>query len=101
MKVRLGFSVVTQLDEPIILVDEVLAVGDRVFRDKCYTRIEELLDAGRTLFLVSHSEGDLVRFCERGLYLREGRLVVDGPIDEALSAYPRGRPAQGGWAARR
>ncbi len=87
MKVRLGFSVVTQLDEPVILVDEVLAVGDRTFKDKCYARIEDLLGAGRTLFLVSHNEHDLNRFCERGLYLREGRLVVDGPVDKALAAY--------------
>ena len=87
MKVRLGFSVVTQLDEPVILVDEVLAVGDRTFKEKCYARIEDLLGAGRTLFLVSHNENDLKRFCERGLYLNGGRLVVDGPIDKALAAY--------------
>jgi ABC-2 type transport system ATP-binding protein len=101
MKVRLGFSVVTQLDEPIILVDEVLAVGDRVFREKCYTRIEELLAAGRTLFLVSHSESDLQRFCERGLYLREGRLVVDGPLDKALDAYHEDDPRKAARAGRR
>ena len=87
MKVRLGFSVVTQLDEPLILVDEVLAVGDRTFKEKCYARIEELLGAGRTLFLVSHSERELTRFCRRGLYLRDGRLAVDGAIEKALSAY--------------
>ena len=84
MKVRLGFSVITQLDEPVILVDEVLAVGDRAFREKCYGRIEELLAAGRTLFLVSHNEADLTRFCERGLYLRDSRLVVDGGAWEAV-----------------
>src|SRR5690606_16123535 len=50
MKVRLAFSVVSQLDEPILLVDEVLAVGDKAFRDKCYKRIDELLADGRTLF---------------------------------------------------
>ena len=87
MKVRLGFSVVTTLDEPIILVDEVLAVGDKAFREQCYGRMEDLLAQGRTLFLVSHSESDLRRFCTRGLYLRSGELVVDGTIDEALEAY--------------
>jgi ABC-2 type transport system ATP-binding protein len=100
MKVRLGFSVVTQLDEPVILVDEVLAVGDRAFKEKCYARIEELLAQGRTLFLVSHSEGDLRRFCERGLYLRQGRLVVDGPIDEAIDAYHADDPRKAARAAR-
>jgi ABC-2 type transport system ATP-binding protein len=101
MKVRLGFSVVTQLDEPIILVDEVLAVGDRVFKEKCYGRIEQLLADGRTLFLVSHSEGDLRRFCQRGLYLREGGLAVDGPIEKALAAYHEDDPRKARRSARR
>jgi ABC-2 type transport system ATP-binding protein len=87
MKVRLGFAVITTLDEPIILVDEVLAVGDRRFREKCYQRMESLLEAGRTLFLVSHSEGDLKRFSTRGLYLRRGTLVMDGPMTDVLERY--------------
>jgi ABC-2 type transport system ATP-binding protein len=87
MKVRLAFAVVSQLDEPILLVDEVLAVGDKAFREKCYARIDELLAEGRTLFFVSHNERDLRRFCTRGLYLDKGRLALDGPIDEVLDRY--------------
>lgn len=87
MKVRLAFSVVSQLDEPILLVDEVLAVGDKGFRDKCYKRIDELLAEGRTLFFVSHNEKDLRRFCTRGLYLDKGRLMLDGPITDVLDRY--------------
>jgi ABC-2 type transport system ATP-binding protein len=87
MKVRLAFSVVSQLDEPILLVDEVLAVGDKAFRDKCYKRIDELLAEGRTLFFVSHNERDLRRFCTRGLYLDKGALVLDAPIAEVLDRY--------------
>lgn len=87
MKVRLAFSVVSQLDEPILLVDEVLAVGDKAFRDKCYKRIDELLADGRTLFFVSHNERDLKRFCTRGLYLDKGSLVLDGPILDVLERY--------------
>ena len=87
MKVRLGFSVITTLDEPVVLVDEVLAVGDRAFREKCYERMNDMLSGGRTLFLVSHNEADLRRFCTRGLYLRAGSLVTDGPLDDALEAY--------------
>ncbi|GIL35499.1 MULTISPECIES: ABC transporter ATP-binding protein [Phycicoccus] len=87
MKVRLGFAVVTTLDEPIVLVDEVLAVGDKAFREKCYKRMEDLLSDGRTLFLVSHSERDLRRFGDRALYLRHGRLAVDGSMDEVLDQY--------------
>lgn len=87
MKVRLAFSVVSQLEGSILLVDEVLAVGDKAFRDKCYRRIGELLDDGRTLFLVSHSDADLKRFCKRGLYLRAGNLIEDGPLEEVLGRY--------------
>ena len=87
MKVRLAFAVVSQLEEPILLVDEVLAVGDKAFREKCYKRIDELLADGRTLFFVSHSERDLRRFCTRGLYLDKGRLAMDAPIGEVLDRY--------------
>jgi ABC-2 type transport system ATP-binding protein len=87
MKVRVAFSVIARLDEPILLVDEVLAVGDRGFRTKCYARIEEMLAEGRTMFFVSHNDGDLKRFCQRGIYLDKGELQYDGPIEEALSRY--------------
>jgi ABC-2 type transport system ATP-binding protein len=87
MKVRVAFAVVSRLDEPILLVDEVLAVGDRGFRRKCYARIEEMLAEGRTMFFVSHNDGDLKRFCQRGLYLDKGGLQYDGPIDEAFDRY--------------
>ncbi|MEO6201482.1 MAG: ABC transporter ATP-binding protein [Cryobacterium sp.] len=87
MKVRIAFAVISRLEEPIILVDEVLAVGDKAFREKCYRRIEELLASGRTLFFVSHNERDLRRFCTRGLYLDKGDLVLDAPIHEVLARY--------------
>ena len=87
MKVRIAFAVISRLEEPIILVDEVLAVGDKGFREKCYRRIEELLAGGRTLFFVSHNEKDLRRFCSRGLYLDKGKLVLDGPIADVLARY--------------
>ena len=87
MKVRIAFAVISRLEEPIILVDEGLAVGDKAFREKCYRRIEELLAGGRTLFFVSHNERDLRRFCTRGLYLAKGKLVLDAPITEVLDRY--------------
>jgi ABC-2 type transport system ATP-binding protein len=92
MKVRIAFSVISQLEEPIILVDEVLAVGDKAFREKCYRRIEELLAGGRTLFFVSHNEKDLRRFCTRGLYLDKGALVLDAPVAEVLARYAADYP---------
>jgi ABC-2 type transport system ATP-binding protein len=87
MKVRIAFAVISRLEEPILLVDEVLAVGDKAFREKCYRRIEELLAGGRTLFFVSHNERDLKRFCTRGLYLDKGALVLDASIGEVLDRY--------------
>ncbi|MCM3656242.1 ABC transporter ATP-binding protein [Agromyces mediolanus] len=87
MKVRIAFAVISQLEEPIMLVDEVLAVGDKAFREKCYRRIDELLAGGRTLFFVSHNERDLRRFCTRGLYLDRGRLALDSSIDAVLDRY--------------
>ena len=87
MRVRVAFAVISRLEEPILLVDEVLAVGDRQFKQKCYNRIDELLAGGRTMFFVSHSEADLKRFCSRGLYLDKGRLILDGPIQEVVDRY--------------
>jgi ABC-2 type transport system ATP-binding protein len=87
MKVRIAFAVVSSLDEPILLVDEVLAVGDRQFKEKCYKRIDEMLSSGRTMFFVSHSEKDLLRFCERGIYLDGGQLLLDGPIGDVVTRY--------------
>jgi ABC-2 type transport system ATP-binding protein len=87
MRVRLGFAVIAQLTHPILLVDEVLAVGDKEFRDKCYATIERMLAEGRTLVLVSHNENDLRRFCNRGIYINSGIMEVDGTLDEALTAY--------------
>jgi ABC-2 type transport system ATP-binding protein len=87
MRVRLGFAVIAHLPHPILLVDEVLAVGDKDFRDKCYETIESMLAEGRTLVLVSHNESDLRRFCNRGIFINSGIMEVDGPIEDALSAY--------------
>lgn len=87
MKVRLGFSVISHLQHPILLMDEVMAVGDTDFRKKCYATIERMLGEGRSLVLVSHNESDLTRFCTRGLYFNAGNLEIDGTVGEALDAY--------------
>ncbi|MDP9405372.1 MAG: ABC transporter ATP-binding protein [Actinomycetota bacterium] len=87
MKVRLGFAITAQLDHPIMLIDEVLAVGDKAFRRKCYDKIDEMLANGRTLMVVSHRDAHIRRFCERALYLREGRLLLDGSTEEVFERY--------------
>jgi ABC-2 type transport system ATP-binding protein len=87
MKARLAFSIVTQMEEPILLVDEVLAVGDAAFRRKCADVIERMLAEGRTFLLVSHNENDLRRWCKRGIYLKNGAMVADGPVEDVLEEY--------------
>jgi ABC-2 type transport system ATP-binding protein len=87
MKARLAFSIVTQMEEPILLVDEVLAVGDAAFRRKCAEVIERMIGEGRTFLLVSHNENDLRRWCKRGIYLKNGSMVTDGPVDDVLDEY--------------
>jgi ABC-2 type transport system ATP-binding protein len=75
------------MEEPILLVDEVLAVGDRRFRRKCGVVIDRMLGEGRTMLLVSHNENDLRRWCNRGIYLRRDQDLVEGPIDDILEMY--------------
>jgi ABC-2 type transport system ATP-binding protein len=87
MKARLAFSIVTRMEEPILLVDEVLAVGDKAFRRKCGIVIDRMLGEGRTMLLVSHNENDLRRWCTRGIYLRRDQPLVSGPIEDILEMY--------------
>ncbi|MEE2041068.1 ABC transporter ATP-binding protein [Nocardiopsis sp. CT-R113] len=94
MKVRLGFALISQLEHPIMLVDEVLAVGDKAFKRKCYEAIDRMLANQRTMVLVSHSERDLRRFCNRGLYVKGGGLALDTDIDAALAAYDEDTKAE-------
>ena len=94
MKVRLGFALISQLEHPIMLVDEVLAVGDKAFKRKCYEAIDRMLANHRTMVLVSHSEKDLRRFCNRGLYVKGGGLALDTDIETALAAYDEDTKAE-------
>ncbi|GAB2492663.1 ABC transporter ATP-binding protein [Nocardiopsis aegyptia] len=94
MKVRLGFALISQLEHPIMLVDEVLAVGDKAFKRKCYEAIDRMLANHRTMVLVSHSEKDLRRFCNRGLYIKGGGLALDTDIESALAAYDEDTKAE-------
>lgn len=80
MKARLGFGVATAITPDILLVDEVMAVGDADFASKCRVRINNLLDKGTTLFLVSHNMADIEHYCRRVIRLDHGRIVSDGPV---------------------
>ena len=89
MFVRLGFSIAAHLDADVMLIDEVLAVGDEAFQRKCLQRIRDLMDAGMTLVLVSHDAGTIESVCDRVVVLDEGRVAFDGPTVDALAEYRR------------
>ncbi len=85
MYVRLAFSVAAHLDPEILVVDEVLAVGDAQFQNKCLGRMHEVANEGRTVLFVSHNMGVLRRLCSRGIVLRKGRCIYDGDVGVAIS----------------
>jgi ABC-2 type transport system ATP-binding protein len=87
MEARLAFSVAVCLQPDILLLDEVLAVGDQAFRERCLERLRQYHARGGTLILVSHELDQLRELCTRGVWLDEGRIVADGPIDEVLARY--------------
>jgi ABC-type polysaccharide/polyol phosphate transport system ATPase subunit len=89
MFVRLGFSIAAHLEADVLLIDEVLAVGDEAFQRKCLRRISEQIALGATLVLVSHDPGSIERVCGRVVVLDGGRVVFDGPTAEGLLHYHR------------
>jgi len=84
MFMRLAFSVAIHVELDVLLVDEVLAVGDAPFRAKCNAKLKELAQSGVTMMVVSHSKGQVMELCTRGIVINKGRVVFDGPIDEAV-----------------
>jgi ABC-type polysaccharide/polyol phosphate transport system ATPase subunit len=95
MFVRLGFSIAAHLDADVLLIDEVLAVGDEAFQRKCLRRISAQIAAGATVVLVSHDAGAIERVCERVVVLDAGRIVFDGPTADGLLFYHRLMGSQG------
>jgi lipopolysaccharide transport system ATP-binding protein len=87
MKVRLAFSVAAHLDPDILVVDEVLAVGDDDFQRKCLSKMEDVEKGGRTVLFVSHNMPSVMRLCDRVLLIDEGRIAEDGPAKEVVSNY--------------
>ena len=78
MHVRLAFSVAIQVDADILLVDEILAVGDAAFQQKCFDVFNRLRDEGKTIVFVTHDMGSLQRFCHRAMLLERGEMVEIG-----------------------
>ena len=86
MFVRLAFAVAVHTEMDILLVDEVLSVGDEPFQKKCIQRIKEMHASGKTLVVVTHDLATIADVCERGVVMSAGQVVFDGPIDEAVVA---------------
>ena len=87
MYVRLAFAVAAHLDPEILIVDEVLAVGDAMFQEKCLTAMQDSASSGKTVLFVSHSMASIQHLCTRAILLKDGRIVEDGPPRDVVKSY--------------
>jgi len=87
MQVRLGFAVAVHLDADILLIDEVLAVADEAFQQKCQQKLQQVKEAGRTVLIVSHNMELIQNLCARAILLEQGRILLDGPAEEVALHY--------------
>lgn len=87
MYMRLAFSVAINVDAEILLVDEILSVGDQHFQEKCFQKIEQLKEEGKTIVIVTHSMHSILRFCTRAIWLHKGKVKMDGDVKEITDAY--------------
>lgn len=90
MLARLGFSIATIVKPDILIVDEILAVGDQAFQNKCHKRMEDMMSGGTTVILVSHSEADVKRICKHAAWINKSRLMFVGDSEKALKKYVYG-----------
>lgn len=90
MVARLGFSIATSSMPDILIVDEILGVGDFKFQKKCEERMGKIIDHGATIVFVSHSIEQVQQVCSRAIWLEKGHLVMDGPVDEVCNKYTEG-----------
>lgn len=87
MKARLGFAINVNVRPEILIVDEALSVGDKYFSEKCRKKVREVVDSGVTFLLVTHSTATAKSFCKRGIVIKEGNILFDGDISDAISYY--------------
>lgn len=87
MVARLGFSIATQVKADILIVDEILAVGDFMFQQKCYERMEKMLSGGTTLLFVSHDAEQVKKLCNRAIWLDHGHVMADGNAERVCEEY--------------
>lgn len=84
---RLAFSIAINVDAEILLIDEILAVGDQHFQDKCFQKLEELRDSDKTIVIVSHSLGVIEKICNRAIWINEGKIKSDGKVKKVIEEY--------------
>jgi ABC-type polysaccharide/polyol phosphate transport system ATPase subunit len=87
MNARLGFALATDVDPDVLLVDEVLAVGDAAFQEKCQRRMRGFREAGKTIVLISHDLHTVATFCDRAVLLERGRVAAHGPAPQVVEEY--------------
>lgn len=89
MQARLGFAIATAVIPDILIVDEVLGVGDYKFQRKCHQRMQEIISSGATVLFVSHSIDQVKKICARAIWVDCGKIVMDGPVEEVCDCYMR------------
>lgn len=87
MYMRLAFSVAINVDADILLIDEILAVGDQHFQDKCFKKLEELRDSNRTIVIVTHSLESVKKLCNRAIWIKDGNVKMDGETKKVIEKY--------------
>lgn len=87
MYMRLAFSVAINVDAEILLIDEILAVGDQHFQDKCFNRLKELKESDKTIVIVTHSLGQVKELCDRAIWLYNGKIKMDGKPQSVIDEY--------------
>ncbi len=87
MYMRLAFSVATEIDPEILLIDEILAVGDMPFQEKCFERIHDFRKAGKTILFVSHTMAQVAQHCDRAILIDRGSVIADGRPDDVIEVY--------------
>ncbi len=98
MSMRLAFSVAVHTDSEILIIDEVIGVGDEAFYEKCLEKIRSFQRAGKTILLASHALDQMKELCQRALWLDHGRVMRIGPVAEVVQDYHRGAAALAGGA---
>lgn len=87
MYMRLAFSIAINVDADILLIDEILAVGDQHFQDKCFAKLEELKNSDKTIVIVSHSLNSVKKLCNRAIWINKGEVEMDGKTEEVIEKY--------------